>query len=226
MNDATKQNIILASAAVCAVALAGMFANQLVYKTPAAPIAVQQAQQPNVVVQPLVVLPSSESSGVEATLGGQIHNIQESFDAGIAVNGTPFVDSNRNSTSVNFYVSGASRGNVAGRITGSMSSSATSTACTFYNGTAATRSVTSGGVVDTGTAASVGDVRWHAGTSTGPYNINGVSMVTTTITRANAVEIITTTSTADATRFQWRPGEYINFISNTTTNAGTCSIDI
>lgn len=91
MNDATKQNILLASAAVCAVALVGMFANQLVYKAPAAPIAFQQAAQPNVVVQPLVVLPNPESSGTEPTLGGRIHNIQESFDEGIAVDGTEII---------------------------------------------------------------------------------------------------------------------------------------
>lgn len=96
MNDTTKSSVLMVSASLCAIALIGMFANQLLAKPTGAPSLTQQSssQAPNVVVQPLVVLPSSASpAGSEQALGGLIHNTQESFDGGISVNGTEVITS-------------------------------------------------------------------------------------------------------------------------------------
>jgi hypothetical protein len=182
---------------------------------------------------PVVVLPSGANVASlpapepEEKLGGLVHNTQETFDAGIAVKGVAVVGSDRSVSSTNLYVTGVATGNVAAKLTSTMSSSATTTACSFYNGSGVVRTVTSAGVRDRGTASSLGSVIWLAGTSTYP----GVATVATgkalntAVVRLSGVDRITTTSTPQLTAYtEWASGEYFNFVSATTTNAGACSL--
>jgi hypothetical protein len=108
----------------------------------------------------------------------------------------------------------------------SMSSSATTTACSLQNLTAGTRTVVAANVVDTGTAASTGSVNWIAGTSTSPaaFPAANARLIGANVTRVSGVDVITTTSTAPAVYYQWRRGEYLNFVSGTSVNAGTCNV--
>jgi len=105
-----------------------------------------------------------------------------------------------------------------------MSSSATTTACSVLNSGNTSRVVVGLGVLDTGTASSAGTVAWIAGTSTASGVAPATNEVDSTITRAASVDIITTTSTAQSSSVLWRTGERMNFVSGTTTNAGTCKI--
>jgi hypothetical protein len=111
-------------------------------------------------------------------------------------------------------------------VVGSMSSSATTTACDFVNTSAINRVVLSAGVVDRGTAASLGSVAWVAGTSTyaGVMPVTTGKVVNTALTRANGVDAITTTSTLQTAYSTWNTGEHFVVISSTTTNAGTCRL--
>jgi len=163
---------------------------------------------------------STGLQGEDKPLGGLIHNTQESFDAGLAVNGTSFVDSSRNVSSTNLYVSGSLTGNAMAKVATTLSSS-TTTAAYFLNSSGKTRIVTGAGVVDLGTAASVGSITWTAGTSSYP----GVSpaytkVLSTVLTRVNGVDVITTTSTAQTAYSTWKSGEYFVVNSSTTTNSG------
>ena len=120
-------------------------------------------------------------------------------------------------------------GNVSGvakALSQSMSSSATTTACSFQNLSSASRVIVGAGVVDLGTALSLGSVAWTAGTSTaaGGVTPTGTKVLNTTITRANGTEVITTTSTAQTAYSKWGVGEYFVFQTGTTTNAGTCRV--
>lgn len=123
-------------------------------------------------------------------------------------------------------------GDVSGvvrELSSSMNSAATTTACTFLNSSGVTRVITAVGVVDRGTASSLGVVEWQAGTSTAS-GANGSSAVVFTkavaaaITRINGGDVITTTSTPQTAYYPWLSGSYFNFISGTTTNAGTCRV--
>ncbi len=106
-----------------------------------------------------------------------------------------------------------------------MSSSATTTACSPINTTGADRIVVAAGVSDTGTAASTGSITWQAGTSTAAGVAAATKAVNTALTRVSGLAIITTTSTPQLTGYvQWRSGERFNFISSTTTNAGSCKL--
>lgn len=106
----------------------------------------------------------------------------------------------------------------------SMSSSATTTACSLLNTSTVTRTVIEANVVDTGSAASLGSVTWNAGTTTalGVASVN--KAVAAAITRLSGLEAITTSSTPQSVYYQWRSGEYFAFVSGTTTNSGTCNI--
>lgn len=106
-----------------------------------------------------------------------------------------------------------------------ISSSATSTACSILNNTGITRVVIAAGVVDTGTAASTGAVLWTIGTSTYP-GVSSTSPWNTlvSITRASGTDVITTTSSLMSAYSTWANGEYINFETNTSTNAGYCKV--
>ena len=110
-----------------------------------------------------------------------------------------------------------------------ITTSVTSTACTFLNSSAVNRTIIATSVIDRGTATSLGSVTWQAGTSTA-NGANGSSAIVftkginTAITRTLG-DVITTTSTPQLSAYyQWKPGEYFNFLSGTTTNAGTCLI--
>jgi len=149
-------------------------------------------------------------------LGGMIHNSQEYFDGGVAV--------------TDLSVSGLATGNVMSKIVSYMSSAATTTACSVLNSSGYTRIITGAGVVDKGTSASTGAILWSAGTSTqyGAVSsfytkvLNGASL-----TRAASIDVISTTSSVLGTSgayVPWGTGEYFNFISSTTTNAGRCYV--
>lgn len=110
--------------------------------------------------------------------------------------------------------------------------SATTSACSFFNNSTSTRLVSAVSVIDRGTTASVGTISWNVGTSSLAHLINGKSAVSTTVTRADAVDIIVPTSTMNAAQantnmtavgiLQWRKGEYLNFVASTSVNAGRC----
>lgn len=116
---------------------------------------------------------------------------------------------------------------VAKSVVTTMSSSATTTACAVLNSSGSSRVVLGLGVVDRGTAASVGAVTWVAGTSSASGVAPATNWVNTALTRVSAVDIITTTSTmlgSSGTYGLWRTGEYLNWVSGTTTNAGSCRV--
>lgn len=112
--------------------------------------------------------------------------------------------------------------------------SATTSACSFFNNSTSTRLVSNVSVIDRGTSASVGTISWNVGTSSLAHLINGKSSVSTTITRADSVDIIVPTSTMNDTQantsmtpvgiIQWRKGEYLNFVASTSVNAGRCVV--
>jgi len=125
-----------------------------------------------------------------------------------------------------------SSGNVvpARAIRATMSSSATTTACTILNTSGATKVITGIGVIDRGSAVSTGAVVWTAGTST--YNgANGSSAATytkfvnTIATRVSGVDTLTTTSTvlgSSGVYGTWENNVALNFVSGSTTNLGSC----
>lgn len=176
-------------------------------------------------VDQLLQLVSGKTEQAENVLGGLVHNTQETFDAGIAVNGTTVIGPDRSASTTNLYVSGNVTGNLPSVYTATMSSSATTTACTFAPPEdGGDRTILAMWVEDTGTAASLGSVTWQAATGTTQYAITSTATkgVNTALSRSTAT-VITTTSTPQLTGYlQQRSTEYVNFISGTTTNAGTC----
>lgn len=113
-----------------------------------------------------------------------------------------------------------------------MSSSATTTACSVLNNSGFTRVIAGATVVDRGSAASLGAVTWNAGTSTG-NGANGSSAVSytkvinTIATRVSGVDALTTTSTllgSSGAYSTWENGSYFNFVSGSTTNSGSCKL--
>lgn len=121
-------------------------------------------------------------------------------------------------------------------LSATMSSSATTTACSFSNSSGVDRVVTSLSVLDLGSATSLGATAWKAGTSTYTGVAPSINQLNTTLTRLSGVYVLSTTSTANATStnagntvtpimIQWRGnGEVFNFISGTTTNLGYCKL--
>lgn len=112
-------------------------------------------------------------------------------------------------------------------IQGTMSSTATTTACSFLNSSGSSRLVNAIGVIDRGSAASLGAVTWKAGTSTYPGVANSSNWLSTITTRVSGADTFTTTSTLQGTggaMAMWRTGEYLNFVSGTTSNSGVCRV--
>lgn len=239
MNESIKQNILLACAALGAVALVGMFANQLVYKAPAAPMAVQQSSQPNVVVQPLVVLPSSSESSKSfdglsegEVLGGRIHNIQESFDEGIAVDGTEVISGTG-------YVAASNGMTISGNVTTTSlvtdkvqtftSSASSQSLCSIQNTTGSDRVLGVPTIVYATSSVTGGTYRFTisqsatanaTGTGANLYFDAGFSVPT------DGLNNLTTTSTLTSTGSIWRSGNYVNFLvaSPTSTFSGNCRL--
>lgn len=109
--------------------------------------------------------------------------------------------------------------------TAAMTSSATTTACFITPSISYRRFITAVGVVDRGTAASIGSVNWTVGTSTATgVAPTGVKLVSNVLTRASGVDVISTTSTVQDAYSTVAPGESIIFQSSTTTNAGYCYV--
>lgn len=113
-------------------------------------------------------------------------------------------------------------------IQGTMSSSATTTACSFLNSSGSSRLVTAIGVIDRGSATSLGVVTWSAGTSTYPGVAAASNWLGAITTRISGADTFTTTSTLQGTggaMAMWRNGEYLNFVSGSTTNSGVCRVN-
>lgn len=163
--------------------------------------------------------PSGDSQGAEMTFGSS----EGDTTVFTAVSTTQDMGVGRN-----LYVVGTSTfvGNVAGvakTLSASMSSSATTTACFITPSIASRRVITGAGVINKGTAASLGAVAWTVGTSTVTGTApTGVKVVNTTLTRVAGVDVITTTSTPQSVYTTINPGESLIFVSGTTTNAGNC----
>lgn len=171
----------------------------------------------------LIVNSSPTSFG--ATSADQITNwVGGSFTGDVSVGGDLAITG---TTTLSGIVSGVPKA-----LSTSMSSSATTTACTFLNSSGVTRVVLGAGVVDRGSATSLGGVAWQAGTSTysganGSSAVAYTKVINTTTTRLSGVDVITTTSTLLGTSgaySTWQDGSYFNFISGTTTNSGSCKV--
>lgn len=85
---------------------------------------------PSVVIENVQTLNLSGVTADDGALGGFVHNIQETFDAGIAVQGTEVISSSRGVTATTLSTSG----DVA--ITGSLSQGEASSVNYVYFGTA------------------------------------------------------------------------------------------
>lgn len=103
---------------------------------------------------------------------------------------------------------------------------ATTTPCAVQNNSGVTRTLIDIGVTERGTSASLGAIRFKAGTSTTPYKttyytyfLNGALN-----TKVSGVDSITTTSSLMTAYSPWRNGEYLVFYSATTVHAGTCRV--
>ncbi len=90
MNDSNKLSVYLI--AVTSVILAAVFALVVLVKS--------------VEIKNLIQLPATQ--GEDVRLGGLVHNIQETFDAGIAVNGTEVISSERAFKPLTLAVGGGS----------------------------------------------------------------------------------------------------------------------
>lgn len=119
-------------------------------------------------------------------------------------------------------------GNVSGvpkAISTSMSSSATTTACAVLNSSGSNRVVVAAGVVDRGSAVSVGAVNWTAGTSSYPGVAPAYTkVIANVLTRVSGVDVLSTTSSVMSAYSSWNNGEYFVFQTGTTTNSGTCRL--
>lgn len=106
-----------------------------------------------------------------------------------------------------------------------MSSSATTTACFITPSISRTRVITAVGVIDRGSAVSVGAVNWTAGTSTASgVAPTGTKLINNVLTRVSGVDVISTTSSVQTAYSSVAPGESIIFQTATTTNAGSCYV--
>lgn len=225
MNEQNKNGSVAVAAVALGLAVAAVvLCLSVLLKPVASPLV---APAPQVVVVPGAPSGPVPSQQPEEQLGGLVHNQTENFDAGLAVKGITVIGADRSVTSTDMYASGTVRGNIMSRATASMSAAATTTACSFLNSSGLSRTVIDSGVRDRGTAASLGSVTWVSGTSSSP----GVATVATGkglntyVVRLSGVDRITTTSTSNLTAYnEWGNGEYYNFVSGTTTNAGTCSL--
>lgn len=236
MNDSTKTTVFLGVAAVSIAAILGLTFVKVSEKVvaPVAPVAPVLASQPNVVVQPLVVMPQADGSAPSSeVLGGLIHNVQESFDSGIAVDGTEVISG----TGALTISSGASiSGNVTTTslvtdIVTAFSSSATSQVfCSIRNTTGVDRVLSDASLIyatdtNTGGGAQNFTISQSASAATGTgadLYLNQAFDVPT-----NGTNNLTTTSTLLTTaQAIWKAGNYVNFLtaSPTSTLAGKCRI--
>ncbi len=241
MNEETKQNLMVASVVVSAVALVGLAGLQVrnVFN-PAPQTQPQVVQQPQIVVPPPNVYVDVKESPIsvdpksDRLLGGLIHNIQESFDEGIAVDGTEVISG---TGKISVLAGLDITGNVT--TTGLLTSSAedftsvttTQTLCSIRNTTGADR-VLAGAfpTLEFSTSSNTGGT-YHltisqsasagaTGTGSDLYYENQLSAPT------DGVANLTATSTVSDTGDIWYAGNYINFLigSPTTTLTGTCRV--
>ncbi len=231
MNE-TKQNILVASAIALAVAVVGGV-GLMAARTPQAPVV-----NAPVTVQPapVQVLPS-ENDGNDQVLGGLIHNIQESFDAGIAVKGTQIISASRAVSSTNLTVGSYNTPlNLRKTITSSASSQ---TLCSFENDTGRDLVLSNVGVIyATNTATgglwrvSISQSSTASATGTGSniYYDEAFSVPTNGLTNLNTTSTLlgysgTGGTNVTSTQALFRSGYYLNYLIATPTSTGnfTCS---
>lgn len=104
--------------------------------------------------------------------------------------------------------------------------SGTTTPCAVRNTSGSTRTLVAIGTTERGTTASLGAIRFTAGTGTTAFAtsyytkfLNGALN-----TKVSGVDTITTTSTLMSAYSPWRNNEWLVFYSATTVHAGTCRV--
>lgn len=103
--------------------------------------------------------------------------------------------------------------------------SGTTTPCAIKNNSGVTRTLTTIGVTERGTAASLGAIRFTAGTGTTAFKTSFYTkFLGAAITKVNGADVISTTSTLMSAYGPWRTGENIVFYSATTVHSGTCRV--
>lgn len=122
-------------------------------------------------------------------------------------------------------LTGAVSGNVPNTSVITMTSG-TTTPCAVRNTSGSTRTLIAIGTTERGTAASLGAIRFTAGTGTTAF---ATSYYTKFLggalnTKINGVDTITTTSTLMSAYSPWRNNEWLIFYSATTVHAGTCRV--
>ena len=141
-----------------------------------------------------------------------------SFSGDLAVGGTLTVTGATTLT-------GSVSGNVPNTAVVTMTSG-TTTPCAIQNTSGVTRTLVAIGATERGTAASLGAIRFTAGTGTTAYKapttfytkfLNGALN-----TKISGVDTLTTTSTLMSAYSPWKANEYLIWYSATTVHAGTC----
>ena len=204
-----NKGLLVGFAGVVLVAIAELL---LVSKQAAPSVTVTM---PNGSSQPVIVQSAAGGQQSEQRYGGTTNLDSLSLSGSLSVSGS--------STFTDITMDSGVFSALTGAASSTMSSSATTTACSIFNSSSRTRVVVGLGVIDRGSATSLGSVAWVAGTSTVPTGSAVTSnIVNGTITRQNGLDVITTTSSAQTATMPWASGTYLKFISNTTTNVGKC----
>lgn len=220
-----KAVVIGALGIIVGAGFAGLVLRSPQIQPAAAPVAAPAAA-PSVVVQPLVTIPQAVVSQqaqepvAEPSLGGLIHNIQESFDAGLAVNGSEIVDSSGRAKFTNFDASSIATTQIMGAVSSTMTA-ATTTLCAVQNTSGFPRALLFEGLTyGSSTVAANATISFSVVTSSNAY-------ATTTATPPLAAGTIglfnsKANGAVSSTIGMWLNNEWLLFKSNTTTNVGTC----
>ena len=203
----------------------------------AAAVHIQNVQSMNLVVRGQGSLGAGVSGPQDELLGGLVHNTQETFDAGIAVNGTEYVSSRGKLTipaaggaSIAGYVTTTSL--VTDQVTSYTSSASSQTLCSLLNSSGADRVLDQVVLTFATSTATGGSYRFTVsqasavattGTTLGTDLYNDIVYAAPTDGLVN----LTATSTlmgSTGAKVIWRSGRFINFMiaSPTTTLSGTC----
>lgn len=178
----------------------------------------------------------SQPSGAvvnDQQLGGLVHNQQETFDAGFALNSVQVLGADGSLT-----IPGTSTfsSDVSGvpKLLSTAMSTATSTPCAVLNSSGATRVVTSSFAKFTG-GSNAGATFLNVGTSSNSGVTGTTPFIYTTLTKIASRDVISSTSTQNATNTiamlnglpgygEWRNNEYLVWKTATTSNTGTCNV--
>jgi hypothetical protein len=165
--------------------------------------------------------------GQDVVLGGSIHNIQESFDEGIAVDGTEVI-----SGTGGFTISGnvTTTSLVTEKKTAFTSTASSQTLCAIQNTTGADRVLLSADLMYATSSATSGTFYptvsqsgtiSATGTGSNLYYENNLVAIPT-----NGISNVLTTSTLTSVRSVWKAGNFINFLVAvpTSTLTGSCRV--